>query len=222
MLAHIATVDCAQLRPVLPARLKEAGFPDAGWPSFFYFDGSATRGVEVGGALFAGTGEGAQVHYTPPARAVEARRPDGVTAYPKVEVTAEPVWTWPTWEHPRLHSGGKPADGWDQVFTAAEQIRQEQQASPAHQIGGNPDPVQGPVELEAAYGQLSRGGRDKIAWTDPRVRSAADAWILLGQFDTDSQAQFMWGDCGVLYYLIRPADLAARRFDQTVFTWQCS
>jgi len=113
-------------------------------------------------------------------------------------------------------------DGWDQVFTAAEQIRQEQQASPAHQIGGNPDPVQGPVELEAAYGQLSRGGRDKIAWTDPRVRSAADGWILLGQFDTDSQAQFMWGDCGVLYYLIRPADLVARRFDQTVFTWQCS
>ena len=82
--------------------------------------------------------------------------------------------------------------------------------------------MQGPVELEAAYGELSRGGRDKIAWTDPLVRSAADDWILLGQFDTDSQAQFMWGDCGVLYYLIRPADLAALRFDRTVFTWQCS
>ena len=222
LLARIATVECAQLQPILPAQLKEAGFPDTGWLSFFYFDGSADGGVEVVGALFAGTGEGAQVRYTPPAWAVEACRPDGVTPYPKVEVTAEPVWTWPTWEHPRLQSGGRPADGWDQVFTAAEQIRQEQQAPPAHQIGGNPDPVQGPVELEAAYGELSRGGRDKIAWTDPLVRSAADDWILLGQFDTDSQAQFMWGDCGVLYYLIRPADLAARRFDQTVFTWQCS
>jgi hypothetical protein len=49
------------LRPILPARLREAGFPDAGWLSFFYFDGSADGGVEVVGALFAGTGEGAQV-----------------------------------------------------------------------------------------------------------------------------------------------------------------
>ena len=58
--------------------------------------------------------------------------------------------------------------------------------------------------------------------TQYRTPSAADDWILLGQFDTDGQAQFMWGEGGVLYYLIRPADLAARQFDQTVFTWQCS
>lgn len=222
LLAHIATLDCVQLRPVLPARLKGAGFPDAGWLSFFYFDGSADGGVEVVGALFAGTGDGAQVRYSPPGRVVEADPPAGVTPYPKVEVTAEPVLTWPTWEHPRLHGDDVPAAGWDQVFAVADQIRQEQQASPAHQVGGNPDPVQGPVDLEVAYGQLSRGGQDKLAWTDPAVGSAADGWILLGQFDTDDQAGFMWGDCGVLYYLIRPADLAARRFDQAAFTWQCS
>jgi hypothetical protein len=139
-----------------------------------------------------------------------------------VEVTAESVLTWPTWEHPRLHTGGRPAAGWDHLYAVIDEIQQEQQAPPAHQLGGHPDPVQGPVELEVAYGQLSRGGQDKITWTDPAVITAADDWILLGQFDTDSQAGFMWGDCGVLYYLIRSADLAARRFDRAAFTRQCS
>jgi uncharacterized protein YwqG len=31
----------------------------------------------------------------------------------------------------------------------------------------------------------------------------------------------MWGDSGILYWLIRPDDLAARRFDGAAFTWQC-
>lgn len=223
-LAHIATVDCAQLQPALPARLREAGFPDAGWLSFFYFDGSADGGIEVVGALFPGTAGGARVLYAPAGQGTEVHPPEGLTPYPKVEVTAEPVLTWPTWEHPRLYAGGRPAAGWDddELYAVVDAIRQEQQAPPAHQVGGHPDPVQGPVELEVAYGQLSRSGQDKITWTDPAVIAAADDWILLGQFDTDSQAGFMWGDGGVLYYLIRPADLAARRFDEAAFTWQCS
>lgn len=199
-LAHIATLDCAQLRPALPPSLREAGFPASGLLSFFYFDGSADGGVEVVGALFPGTADGARVIYSPSGEVAEASAPAGVLAYPRVEVTAEPVLTWPTWEHPRLYAGGRPAAAWDQVFGVLDQIRQEQQAGPAHQVGGHPDPVQGPVESEAGAGD----------------------WLLIGQFDTDSKAGFMWGDCGTLYYLIRPADLAAARFDQVAFTWQCS
>ncbi|XTP07273.1 DUF1963 domain-containing protein [Streptomyces albus subsp. chlorinus] len=30
-----------------------------------------------------------------------------------------------------------------------------------------------------------------------------------------------WGDCGVLYWLIRPEDLAENRFERARFTWQC-
>lgn len=32
----------------------------------------------------------------------------------------------------------------------------------------------------------------------------------------------MWGDAVALYWLIRPKDLAKRRFDGAMFTWQCS
>jgi len=30
----------------------------------------------------------------------------------------------------------------------------------------------------------------------------------------------MWGCVGTLYWMIRPEDLAARRFDMALFTWQ--
>jgi uncharacterized protein YwqG len=30
-----------------------------------------------------------------------------------------------------------------------------------------------------------------------------------------------WGDSGRLYWLIRRDDLAAGRFEQATFTWQC-
>ncbi|MFK0044323.1 DUF1963 domain-containing protein [Streptomyces sp. NPDC090741] len=43
-----------------------------------------------------------------------------------------------------------------------------------------------------------------------------------GAFDTDDAADMMWGDAGVLYWLIRPQDLAECRFDRAMFTWQCS
>ncbi|MGG7575788.1 DUF1963 domain-containing protein [Streptomyces sirii] len=45
--------------------------------------------------------------------------------------------------------------------------------------------------------------------------------MLLAQFDSDDDADMMWGDCGALYWLIRPEDLADRRFDRAMFTWQC-
>lgn len=219
-LAHIATIDCTQLHSVVPPQLRDSGFPATGWLSFFYFDGSVDGGVEVVGAMFAGTAAGAKVQYTPPGRAVRAHPPAPVDEYPAVEITAEPVLTYPTWEHPRLYQGGRPADGWDDLYEAINQL-EPRPAIPVHQVGGHPDPVQGPVELEVACGLASRGRQDKISRTDPSVIAVADDLVLLAQLDTDDRAGFLWGDAGVLYYLIRPADLAAGRFDRAVFTWQC-
>ncbi|MFF3723754.1 DUF1963 domain-containing protein [Streptomyces erythrochromogenes] len=54
----------------------------------------------------------------------------------------------------------------------------------------------------------------------PAVRLAAE-WVLLAQSDTDEAGDMMWGDTGTVYWLIRPADLAAGRFEEAVFTWQC-
>lgn len=219
-LSHLATLDCAQLHPEAPDRLREAGFPAEGLLSFFYFDGSLDGGVEVVSSMY-GTGRGARVVYTPGDVAVtELATPAHLEPYRRVELTVETVLTWPTWEHPDLHDGGRPAPGWDGLFDALDGVRQHH-PGPVHQVGGNPDPVQGPVELEVSYGHVSRGGAVETAWTDPEVTDGAREWLLLAQFDSDDDAGFMWGDAGVLYFMIRPQDLAQRDFDQTSFTWQC-
>ncbi|MGW6617187.1 DUF1963 domain-containing protein [Streptomyces erythrochromogenes] len=56
---------------------------------------------------------------------------------------------------------------------------------------------------------------------DSRLDDQAAEWVLLAQSDTDEAAAMMWGDTGTVYWLIRPADLAAARFEEAMFTWQC-
>jgi uncharacterized protein YwqG len=50
-----------------------------------------------------------------------------------------------------------------------------------------------------------------------------DGLRLLLQLDsyTDGTKWAEWGDAGLLYFLIRDADLAARRFDRCEFEMQC-
>lgn len=194
-LTHIATLDCQALHRYLPEPLKAAGFPRDGLLSFFYFDGQVDGGVEVV-VTASGTDDGARVIHIPAdAPVVLTEPPAPITAYRTIDLLAEPVLTWPTWEHPDLHDDDWPSPGWSGLFETLDAVRQAT-PGPVHQVGGHPDPVQGPVE--------SRG------------------WQLLAQFGTDDDAGFMWGDCGVLYFMIRPRDLAVAAFDRASFTWQCS
>lgn len=212
-LSHVATLDCARLHPHLPAALREAGFPRDGLLSFFYFDGQLDDGENLVGALF-GTEDGARVLHTPAAAHVApVDPPPTLSGYDAVELTVEPVLTWPTWEHPELVDAE--SDGWDDLWEVLEGLREEMPL-PAHQVGGHPDAVQGPVELEIAEGRATGGG--------PAGREPAPVGdlLLLAQLDTDEDAGFMWGDAGILYFMIRADDLAAGAFDRTGFTWQCA
>ncbi|MFD4572689.1 DUF1963 domain-containing protein [Streptomyces sp. NPDC058417] len=49
----------------------------------------------------------------------------------------------------------------------------------------------------------------------------AERWALLAQFSSDGSARTTSPDDGTLYWLIRPEDLAARRFDRARLTVQC-
>lgn len=74
---------------------------------------------------------------------------------------------------------------WDEVFPVLDQIEQEQGRGPAHQVGGNPGPVQGPVELEVAYGHLSREAWTRSAGrTRPSVRPATTGSCSLSSTPT--------------------------------------
>nr|WSX54135.1 YwqG family protein [Streptomyces sp. NBC_00974] len=74
------------------------------------------------------------------------------------------------------------------------------------------------MEIEVAEAVLD----GEVPWHDPRLSEETDNWVLLAQFDSEDTADMMWGDAGVLYWLIRPEDLAERNFERAMFTWQCS
>ncbi|MFD9081191.1 DUF1963 domain-containing protein [Streptomyces erythrochromogenes] len=93
------------------------------------------------------------------------------------------------------------------MFDSALRALDTHPSRSGHRLGGHPSPVQEPVESAVARGVL---GPDATR-QDSRLDDEAAEWVLLAQSDT-----------GTVYWLIRPADLAAGRFEEAVFTWQCS
>ena len=70
------------------------------------------------------------------------------------------------------------------------------------------------------FENIFRGGNAD----DIQLKNATHEWLLLLELDPIYYKNFelVYGDCGSLYVYIRKEDLLARRFDKTVFTWQCT
>lgn len=218
-LSFVASVDCA----ALPGSAAGIGLPTDGRLLFFYFDGQYDDAEAL--VIFDDpeSQAGARVLFVPTGRAGAARAtPEGIEPYERVRLVAREAATAPSYDHPVLHETF--GAGFDRAAEPAHPLRDPDFGSairpaegPLHQLGGYASPVQGDVEYEAA--QAALGGA--VDWRDPALVAEAGRWLLLAQFDSDGDANMMWGDVGVLYWLIRPEDLAARRFDRAVFTWQC-
>jgi hypothetical protein len=80
---------------------------------------------------------------------------------------------------------------------------------------GWPEAIQGDVHSEAQYASAG------IEWGEQDVPGAPLDWRLLLQVDTMEAPEWMWGDAGRLYFMIRENDLAARRFAGCWMTLQC-
>ncbi len=95
-----------------------------------------------------------------------------------------------------------------------------------HRLLGYAQPKQGDMKLEC---QLVSNGiycGDESGMSHPRARAlaagAAD-WRLLLQIDTDEEGpEWMWGDLGRLYLMIRDQDLRACAFDRSWLILQCA
>lgn len=70
------------------------------------------------------------------------------------------------------------------------------------------------------FEKLYRGGNAD----ETQLKNAPHEWLLLLELDPIYYKNFelVYGDSGSLYVYIRKEDLLARRFDKTVFTWQCT
>ncbi|GAA3030085.1 hypothetical protein GCM10020000_03420 [Streptomyces olivoverticillatus] len=204
--------------PPCPPRPSTSPCRADGTLSFFYFDGQLDDGQALVRPDDPDTWAGARVLYVPAGIPVAERAaPEGIRPYGEVRLTAQVEMTAPYAWHPVVHREFEhlPDDHslWDEDFQEALYERVD---ASSHRIGGHADPVQDDVETEVAHGALG------VPWSDPSIKEEALRWTLLAQFDSDDDADMMWGDCGALYWLIRPEDLAERRFDRAMFTWQCS
>lgn len=221
-LSFIAAVDCGALAAV-PLDIE---LPGAGTLLFFYFDGQYGNYQTTVGYWEPSTLAGARVLHIGPGEAASPRPcPPGLSPYPRVELSAEPVVTFPQFEHPDLQAAFKdpredlrsflnhPVNG--EAFLRA---LSERHPGPCHQVGGYAAPVQGPVEYETAAAALGGAVRGE----DPRLLAEQARWTLLTQIDTDDRAGMTWGDCGALYWLFRRDEMTASRLAPTSFTWQCA
>jgi uncharacterized protein YwqG len=94
-----------------------------------------------------------------------------------------------------------------------------------HRMFGFADEIQGDMRLEC---QLVSNGLycgNSSGYEDPRaaeLEPGAMDWLLLLQLDTDEEGpDWMWGDCGRLYFWIREQDLARRALDKVWLILQC-
>lgn len=147
-----------------------------------------------------------------------ADTPSALEPYPRVELTAQSEQSAPDLWLPQArrallgdtrawprHHRDTPAH-----LTAFVRAFARLRTRVEHQISGHACPVQGPVEYDVANATLA----ERHEWGDPPLDDEAERWVLLAQFAGDHDADMMWGDDGMLYWLIRTEDLAARRFDQ--------
>ncbi len=98
-----------------------------------------------------------------------------------------------------------------------------------HMVLGYADVIQG--EMLSECERVSRGlycGDPESYQNTPAevtadINDKARDWTLLLQLSTITKNDFEWmfGDCGMLYYYIKKEDLAEKRFDNVWFSLQC-
>lgn len=138
-----------------------------------------------------------------------------------LEVGARPEWTPAPWESFDVELVGMTIE---EGHRYAEALWDDEDDGPRHRLLGNPDPVQGDMQVEC---QLVTNGLycgDSSGYRSQRAASLRDAatdWRLLLQVDSQDELNMMWGDVGRIYFWIKQDDLIARRWDKVWTILQC-
>lgn len=94
-----------------------------------------------------------------------------------------------------------------------------------HQVGGYPQLIQADgLELDAQLASNGIPSGSEKSYQSERAQvlaAGASDWRLLFQIASERNGDFMWGDCGNLYFMIRESDARAVRFDNVWLLSQC-
>lgn len=94
----------------------------------------------------------------------------------------------------------------------------EHSKDPHHRLFGYPLPIQTSEKQMKLDCELSSSNiyvGDLKAYSDPRIpefTQKSSDWQLLLQLDSDQNPNFMWGDCGLIYFWMKQSDLEQQNF----------
>lgn len=127
----------------------------------------------------------------------------------------------PGWEWIKMNGAGTVSWEWLRELTDEDC---QSISYGGHAFGGWPSPQQAPMEHECEM--VSNGvyaGRTVELPEDDlrRMNDNARNWRMLLQVGSDDDLDWMWGDCGNLYFMCRDSDISVRRFDRGWTILQC-
>lgn len=147
---------------------------------------------------------------------------------PELSVEFESRRSYPMFEELEHHSGADwDCEDYEDILRKLDMDMDEEPED--HKLLGYADIIQN--EMLSECERVSRGlntgtpdyRKDLSDEDEADIWAKAKDWTLLLQLGTIEAEGFEWmfGDCGFLYYYIRKQDLAAKRFDRTWFAVQC-
>ncbi|MBE6919236.1 MAG: DUF1963 domain-containing protein [Ruminococcaceae bacterium] len=147
---------------------------------------------------------------------------------PELALTFAARASYPAFEELEMHSDL--CCDWEAYEAALAQLGIDAEAEmQGHKLLGYANVIQGEMLTECE--RVTRGygcGSPADYQATPeaaraQIRQHAADWLLLLQLDTIEKDDFQWmfGDCGMLYYYIRKQDLAAGNFGSGWFSMQC-
>lgn len=147
---------------------------------------------------------------------------------PEIALQFKARKSYPKFEEFEVYSDLEP--DWEEYDEVLEKLGVDvDEDSEDHKLLGYADIIQNEMltECERTSRGLYCGDPESYRNTPKDVEAdiakhAAD-WVLLLQLSTITKGEFEWmfGDCGMLYFYIRKEDLAAMRFDKASFSVQC-
>ena len=207
-LAFLAQVDLTDAAPFRGAE----DLPRSGTLSFFYDAEQRTWGGEPDDRgrwrvfwFQAGT---------PLERWSAPRSDSGEDVYRACRFQATQAVSLPSWDTDEIDGLSLEEHEIDAYGELIEDLMRERGEVTLHRLLGRAHPIQSdPVSdiPPAVTGAVDRS----------RDQHSAAEWRLLFQLDSDDNAEMMWGDSGMLYFMIRRDHLAERRFDDVWMVLQC-
>ncbi|MEV4115534.1 YwqG family protein [Nonomuraea sp. NPDC049695] len=216
LLAQIDLVEVARLLPGNP-------LPDHGLLSFFYDTKTPAWGVVPSDPA------GWRVRWERgPVEPIAL--PEGWGMFPAREVRWEPLVTLPRATEEYVDF----IEAMEDTSTTKARSALDDAIGPGpahHQLLGWPHLLQGSMHWSCQKeSTFHRGDRPQYHpdasltqddWDELETDTRSADWQLLLQLGSEEMPGWCWGDGGGLYFWIRRADLAARRFDQVWTVMQC-